>query len=241
MFPLWYAFRHMERTKILIIGVAGIFLIAGIAQFLFPQSAIAPQPVVSEPLPVENTVATTSVEVKKVTVTGSTKMTPVLPVIAKGDSIASWTFKGAYADNPDLILKAQVEIARLSGFLGGGTYPDVSLYIGIANQYELLGDGKQQYDYLSRAIKEGGITGLPWHNLGVLMERLGALETARVAYERSTLIQPAIKFYHYAYFEFLTTRMKSDTVAIEKEYAAALKNLGQDADILQLYSEWKQS
>ena len=231
--------------KLLIVGGVAVLFITGIVQFLFPQNAIAPQPAVStfvpEPSPVENNNATTSLEVKKVTVTSSTHATPVLSSIAKGDTIASWTFKGAYTDNSDLIAKAEAEITRLSGLLGKGTYPDVSLYVGIANQYELLGDGEQQYDYLGRAIKVGGITGLPWHNLGVLMERLGALETARVAYEKSTRIQPEMKFYHYAYFEFLTTRMKDNAVAIEKEYAAALSNLGQDTDIEQLRSEWKNS
>ncbi len=231
----------MDRTRILIIGGAAIFLIAGIAQFCFPQSAVAPQPVTSEPL----SVATTSVvEVKKVTITtGSTKATHALPSIAKGDVVASWDFKGVYAEYPDLVAKAEAEITRLLGLLGKETYSDTSIYVGIANQYDLLGNGKQEYDYLGRAIKADAdaTSGLPWHNLGVLMEKLGALGTARAAYEQSTLVQPKMKFYHYAYFEFLTTKMKSDTADIEKEYAAALKNLGQDSDILSLYADWKQS
>ena len=46
-------------------------------------------------------------------------------------------------------------------------------------------------------------TGLAWHNLGVLLSRLGALQTARIAYEKATLVEPQISSYHYAYIEFL--------------------------------------
>ena len=191
----------MNKTRVLIIVGAFVLFVAGSMQFLFQQSAVAPQPVVSEPSPIESTSAP-SVNVKEVTVSSSVRATQVLPSIAKGDTIVSWNFKGAYIDRPDLIAKAEAEITRLSELLGKGTYPDVSLYVGIANQYELLGDGKQEYDYLVRAIKAdvGATSGLPWHNLGVLMERLGALGTARVAYEQSTLLQPGMKIYHYAYF-----------------------------------------
>lgn len=230
----------MKKTWLIIVGIIAVLSAMGVAQFVFPRTAVSPSPAVFESSSVGSTTVS-SLNVKEVTVSPSTQVVPpVLPSIAKGEVIAEWIFRGAYADNPELIKKAEAEVVRLAGLLGKGTYPDVSLYVAIANQYELLGDGKQQYDYLSRAIKTGGITGLPWHNLGVLMERLGATETARIAYEKSTLIQPQMKLYHYAYFEFLTTRMKNDVADIEKEYTAALSNLGQDTDILQLYSEWKQ-
>lgn len=231
----------MNKTWLIIIAVVAVLTAMGVAQFSFPRTAVSPSPEVSEPAPVEST-TTPSLDIKEVTVNSSPHVAPALPSIAKGDNIASWNFKGVYTDNPELVTKAKEEIKRLSDLIGKGTYTDMALYVGIANQYELLGEGSPEYDYLGRAIEAGGTaSGLPWHNLGVLMERLGALETARVAYEKATLIQPEMKFYHYAYFEFLTTRMKEDAVRIEKEYAAALSNLGQDSDVLSLYSEWKQS
>jgi len=153
----------MHKTGMLIIGGVAVALIAVAAWFLFPRHAVTPQPDVS---------------------------VPKLPSIAEGDNIASWNFEGAYADHPELVAKAEAEIRRLSDLIGEGTYPDVTLYVSIANQYELLGNGKQEYDYLGRAIMADPASGLPWHNLGVLMERLGALETARVAYERAVLLQP---------------------------------------------------
>ena len=80
--------------------------------------------------------------------------------------------------------------------------------------------------------------GLPWHNLGVLMERLGAIRT-RDAYEKSTLVQPELKFYHYAYIEFLTSRTKDDAANIEKAFAFAEKNIGKTPYLTELRTEWQ--
>ena len=115
------------------------------------------------------------------------------------------------------------------------------LSVSIANQYELIGSGKKQYEYLERAIRTNPENGLPWHNLGVLIERLGAYKTARTAYEKSTLVQPEFKFYHYAYIEFLTSRMKEDTTVIEKAFSFAEKNIGKIQYLDDMRSEWEKS
>lgn len=226
------------------VGSLIVVLAAGSAWLFFPRRAVAPEPVVSDPLSTEtNSTTTPDSEITStpaVISTGPSHPVSKLPSIAKGDVIASWDFKGAYADNAELIAKANTEINRFSGLLATTTSSTVSLLVSIANQYDYLGNGKQEYDYLSRAIEEGGeTTGLPWHNLGVLMEKLGALQTARGAYEKSTLVQPQLKQWHFSYLEFLTTRMKTDVTDIKKAFTAALKNLGQDTDILALQSEWE--
>lgn len=179
----------MNRTRLIIIGSALVVLGAGAAQFLFPRRVVAPQPVVSE----SSLVNATSSPSKSIATSSPSQPVLDLPSIAKGDSIASWDFTGAYADNSELVAKAEAEIKRLSDLIGKGTYPDVTLYVSIANQYELIGNGKKEYDYLSRAIAADPKSGLPWHNLGVLMERLGALKTARAAYDRAEFLQPLFK------------------------------------------------
>lgn len=235
---------HMAKKLWLIAGI-GLIALAALGGLQYVNTKIpapespAPEASISDLLLLQAT--------KSVSTPTSASPAPK-PLIAKfqlnpADTIVSWNFVGAYADNPELVAKAEVEIKQLSVLLDTATSSATILSVGIANQYELLGDGKKQYEYLGRAIKAdvNATSGLPWHNLGVLMERLGALETARAAYEKSTLVQPKIKFYHYAYLEFLTTRMKDDAVDIEKEFAAAIQNLGQDTDILSLYSAWKRS
>lgn len=228
----------MNKSFLFIIGAGLVLLVMGTMQFLFPRTAVSPSPSVSGVSSEGNNGATSTEPVQVVSVPNTVPSKSSL--IERSDTIISWNFKGVYADRPDLITKANSEIKRFLDLIGTGAYTDMILYVSIANQYDLLGDGKQEYDYLNRAIQEGGsTTGLPWHNLGVLMERLGALQTARVAYEKATLVQPELKQWHYAYLEFLTTRMKDDTAIIEKAFAAALANLSQTSDILQLRSEWE--
>ena len=231
---------NMSKNVILIISVASILFVAGIVQFLFPQIALSPTQTTYQP-PLEEVKPVAPQEEKTTSVTPVAKPTQTSFAIVQGDAITSWDFKGAYMGNLELMAKAQNEIERLSGQLVTATSSAMILSVSIANQYELIGDGKKAYEYLKRAIMaDVNVTsGLPWHNLGVLMERLGAFKTARVAYEKSTLIQPELKQWHYAYLEFLTTRMKGDTAGIAKAFAEALKYVPNDTDILQLRSEWQ--
>lgn len=229
----------MNKPLFLGVGIL-LVLIAGIVWFFFPRTARSPSPTAPERLLVETDAATSS-DIKAVPVNPpNNPVTPPLPLV-KGDSVISWDFKGAYTDNPELVAKAESEIKRLSNLLAAATSSAMILSVGIANQYELLGDGKKQYEYLERAARTNPENGLPWHNLGVLMERLGAIRTARIAYEKSTLVQPELKLYHYAYIEFLTSRTKDDTANIEKAFSFAEKNIGKTQYLIELRAEWEKS
>jgi tetratricopeptide (TPR) repeat protein len=230
----------MSRNTLFIIVVVLILFAAGVAQFLFPRTAVSPpQTVFQQPLTTAtNTPA--SLDVKAVSVSQTTASPAQTSfAVVQGDTIVLWDFKGAYTDNPELEAKAQGEISRLSGLLATATSSKMILSVGIANQYELLGDGKKQYEYLGRAIQASPENGLPWHNLGVLMERLGALQTARVAYEKATLVHPNLSVYQYAYVEFLIQYMKDDTTGIEKAFAWAEKNIGNAQYLTELRATWK--
>jgi len=229
----------MNRVRIFVGGgVAAVLIVAGIAQLISSRQAVVLEPVPFQPVSAEESDTVVTHDLQD-TSTDDLDQSPVssLLSIAEGDRIASWDFKGVYAGRPDLVAKAESEIRRLSDLAGKGIYSDVTLYTGIAGQYELLGDGKQAYDYLNRAIAADRerTTGLPWHNLGVLMERLHAFNTARIAYEKATLVQSEWKQWHYAYLEFLTSRMKEDVNGIEKALAAAERNIGQDPYV----AEWQ--
>lgn len=228
----------MNRTR-LILSIGALFVVIVVALWLFfPRTAVSPSATLTLSPPAETVVATSS-EIKDVPV-NPPKTIALNPLpLAKGDRIVSWDFKGAYTNNPELTAKAQAEIERLSGPLSIATSSAMILSVGIANQYELLGDGKNQYVYLERAVRADALNGLPWHNLGVLMERLGALATARIAYEKSTLVQPQIPMYQYAYLEFLLQYMKDDTAGIEKAFTVAEKHIGSDSYLTYLRDAWK--
>jgi hypothetical protein len=135
---------------------------------------------------------------------------------AAGEEVANWNFQGAYTGNAELAAKAETEIERLEDVLGTGEYPDYTIYMSIANQYHLLGDGKRELAYIQYALAQDSETsGLPWGNAGVLFETLGALNTARMAYERAALVQP-IRQYREAYIDFLKRHFPQDAAAALK-------------------------
>ena len=165
--------------------------------------------------------------------------------LAEGESIASWDFQGSHSDGGELEKKANDQIIRLRGLLGGdqsGTDDDPTdyeIHVGVGNQYELLGDGKRAYEHLGRAVVlDPNNTGLAWHNLGALMVKLGALKTARTAYAKAVEAQPGVLQYHIARLEFLTERFAEDTSAIEGAFQEAEAQFGDAPPILQIKAGW---
>ncbi|MDO8742353.1 MAG: hypothetical protein Q7J45_02330 [bacterium] len=140
-------------------------------------------------------------------------------VLASEDTIASWEFKGLYKDNAELVTRAQNEIGRLEVLLENekDDFPEYELYVSIANQYDLLGNGEKEYQYLKYALAlDSQNTGLAWNNLGDLLEKLGAYHSARTAFEKGIAAQP-LPQYRQVYFEFLMKHYPGDpAIAIEK-------------------------
>src|SRR3989344_6456096 len=168
----------------------------------------------------------------------------ILP-IASWDTVVYWNFQGARNDGGTLEESATKEIAHRQTLLGGdqtggeGNPTDYELYIGIANQYEGLGDGARAREYLEKALAiDSEKTGLAWHNLGNLMSRLGAKNTARIAYAKAVEAQPNIITYHLARIQFLMEHFASDTAAVDGAFAEANAKFGDEASILQVQAQW---
>jgi len=139
--------------------------------------------------------------------------------LVSGEMVASWNFSGSYKDGGTLEASRYAEIVRLLKMLNSGTFTNYELYVSIANQYDLLGDGKQEFTYLNYALAiDSTKTGLAWHNVGKLLERLGAYKSARVAYDRLVQAQPTTQYLR-ARLEFLQTHMPEDTDAIAQAEA----------------------
>jgi tetratricopeptide (TPR) repeat protein len=131
-----------------------------------------------------------------------------------GERIRDWDFQGVYTGDAVLEAQAKTEIERLEGLVGGGEHPDYIVFISLANQYELIGDGKNALAYLEKALGiDATETGLAWNNAGVLFARLGATSTARRAYERAFEAQP-IEQYRTALVSFLKLYYPDDVEAV---------------------------
>ena len=153
-------------------------------------------------------------------------------------SINNWDFQGAYTGNPELEKRANDEIARLKKLIGSGTETEYSYYISIANQYDLLGDGENEYVYLKKALAiDDATTGLAWANVAVLFARLGDEKSARDAYARAVKAQ-AHPQYVTAYLDFLTQHFTDDTAAIEGAYEAAVLSVGEAPQLLEIRARW---
>ncbi|MEK7602604.1 MAG: hypothetical protein AAB472_03930 [Patescibacteria group bacterium] len=110
--------------------------------------------------------------------------------VASSDHISSWSWQGMYAHTSEKQREVTKELNTLKELLGKGGMDDYDLYVGIATEYELLGDGTHSYQYLSKAITDDPKRGLAYMNMGHLMETLGAFTTARTAYEAAVSAEP---------------------------------------------------
>ncbi len=160
------------------------------------------------------------------------------------DTIKSWDFQGSHADGGVLEKRVRDEIARLEGMLGGDQSgenddpTDYSLYVGISGQYTLLGDGKNTLKYLEKALAiDSTKTGLAWHNVATLMERLDAINTAREAYARAVEAQ-GVDQYHIARIMFLMKYFSEDFAAVDGAIAEAEDQYSNMLFVHQLKAQW---
>lgn len=161
-----------------------------------------------------------------------------------GETIENWDFAGAYEGNATLEQKARDEMSRLKGLLGieGDEHTDYSIYVALANQHRLLGDGEAQYANLKKALAidaEG--TGLAWNNLAVLLDQLGAKKSALDAYQHAVRAQGQIIQYQLSSLEYHTEHFPDDDVGIEEAFAAAEQIFGENASLLQIKAEWREA
>lgn len=157
-----------------------------------------------------------------------TKVPTMLPLSTK-DTVTTWTFPAVNSDASSSE-KAKTEIARLKKLFGKDQFSDYELYVSIANQYELLGDGKKTYEYLNRAAAAAPSSGLAWYNMAQLMTRLGAYHTAQMAFEKAVHSEFNAIFYHTAYIEFLKKYLPADTAALETAEGDLRSILGETSE-----------
>ncbi len=152
--------------------------------------------------------------------------------LVAGESVSNWDFTGVYTGNTELEARAEAEIERLEGLFGEEGSSEYELYVSIANQYDLLGDGKKEYEYLNKALAlDSERTGLAWNNLARLFEKLGAYKSALQAFDAAVAAQPSLQNQE-ARLDFLRTRMPENTAAIAQA-EAQLRDTAGDLDFVE--------
>ncbi|MBI2409438.1 tetratricopeptide repeat protein [Candidatus Kaiserbacteria bacterium] len=168
-------------------GIVGaVLVIAGLLVWQFTRLDSEPTPQVKIEEKAQDQPFSATSSVPKI----DTATKPFTIPIAAGEQISDWSIRGV-APTPASMAKAQENIAKSLGLLGSGKYPDYVLYVDIANQYNSIGDGKNELIFLEKALAlDSAQTGLAWHNAGQLFRRLGAFRTARYAFEQAAAAQP---------------------------------------------------
>ena len=220
--------------------MAGIWcvvaILVGLAVYQSLKKSTVPATTSATTTPIENTAPTVE------TATTSATVAAVKPIpVRLLDTVASWNFTNSYTGNAELEKKANTEINRLTGLIGTNQYSDYSLFVSIANQYDLLGDGNNEFVYLKKALAiNSNSGGLAWNNLGQLMERLGAFKTAKMAYANAVAAQPNVGSYQEAELKLLTIHFPQDTSAIETAFNNGMKE-SLDSNLLPIKAEWLDS
>lgn len=162
--------------------------------------------------------------------------------LSAGDSVTSWSLQNIYAGNVEGAARIQTEIDRLKGLLGKGEFPDYDIYVGIAQNAELLGDGKTAYESLERAIDDNPARFLAYGNLGHLMVKLKAYKTARMAFEKAVEVDNSnfALQNHLAYLEFMTSSYSGASEEdIQEAFDTALTAFPGNNDVQSLKTKWQ--
>ena len=158
--------------------------------------------------------------------------------IHAGEIVSAWSFKGAYSGNDTLIAQANVDIAKLAALLGKGQYDDYDLYIGIANDYALMGNGTVAYANYNRAIHRHPEKGLAYADIAHLFDQLGAYDTAADAYAKAVAVEPTVLEYHLERLNYLTRQFPNDSARILAAFTDASTAFGDNASILAIEAKW---
>lgn len=230
----------MNRTHLSLSIGALLAVIIVIVWLLFPHTVVSPSGTPESVLTV-NSIATSSAT-QAVATTSPKRATYLVPLV-KGDVVKSWNYDGYLNDNGPLEAASLEKIKGLKSQLGKDN--DYQVYIVLVQEYDHLGDGRSAYEYLSRAIvlDTNETTGVGWHNMGVLMEKLGAYNTARMAHDKAVKIQPGISSFQISRIELMIYHFPKDTTGVEKAFKDAEATLG-GADspmILDLRQRWQQA
>lgn len=213
------------------IGV--VFIVLGALAVLL-SSRLGP----SAPAPEAALTATSTETTATTTLPQVTSTTPLAPAatfaLDPRDSITSWAVAGAYVADP---LSKQVDIAKLSSQIDSGAYPNYDLFVGIGQDYELIGDGHSAFTYYLRAVTTNPSRGLAYDDIGNLMVRLGALHTARSAYIKAVTAEPSVSAYQFNYLDFLTAHDPL-AAATAKAFVSARRALDASPDFLIHEATW---
>ena len=217
---MWYACCMKTNREIVIGSTVAVTLITLLVWLLAGHGIIATTTQVEQARISDKNVATTTQNIVKTAVkklpksdtdnvsvvlgNASTRNTNPLKIDFRDKNI-SWKIASAGASvKKDM----QNKIIDLSKKIGTDIYPNYDIYIQIARDYTLTGEGENAYDFYILAVKDSPQKGLAFNNLGDLLARVGAYHTAHTAFAKAVIVEPSVELYWLSYLRFLTAYEK---------------------------------
>ncbi len=154
------------------------------------------------------------------------------------DTITSWSTPAQ--TTPAIRKRLQKEILTLSKSIVSTQKKNYNTFLQMAQDYELLSDGKNAYNFYVLAAKAVPDNGLAWSNVGNLMERIGAYHTARNAYAASVAISPKIEQYWVSYLNFLSVH-EPLAASTGQVFVAATRATNSSTNVLITMANWEAS
>lgn len=149
-----------------------------------------------------------------------------------------WDISGIYEGNKELEARAQNEIEKLNSLRDSAEFSEYDIEIGIAQQYELLGNGERAYQHLLAAIEINPARSLAYSNLGVLLGKAGARESAKVSFEmaldRDDNVTNRIN-----YIQHLEQYFGNNLSLIESAHVSAIEKFPRSKVLQERYEGWK--
>lgn len=149
-----------------------------------------------------------------------------------------WDIEGIYEGNVDLEKRASDEIDRLEGLRNSAEFSEYDIEIGIAQNYELLGRGELAYEHILAAIEINPARSLAYGNLGVLLAKAQAYESAKVAYEMA-LDRDDTVTHRINYIQHLEQYFGDDLDLVESAHLSALEKFPESSVLEKRYNSWK--
>jgi hypothetical protein len=125
------------------------------------------------------------------------------------ESVASWNLPPVKDPGTSTTTMAH-NVELLQSEIGKGDYADTDLYTDMGNGYVFLGDGKDAYDAYVKAIQASSTNAVAYENAALLLNRVYATSTARMAFAKAVTLAPQTPFFQLAYVEFMTLVFPKD-------------------------------
>jgi len=134
--------------------------------------------------------------------------------------------------------KAQDNIDVYLSKIGDGDLGVYETYVGVAQQYKLLGEGIKAFEYYQKAVENNPDRSLAYLGVANLFLQTGLIEDADIYYQKAVEKEPQYIQNHLTYTDFLVRTFPTEKTKITNAFESAINHTGSDINALKAYASW---